>query len=205
MPPKVRTSPRKIPRQERSRATVEAILDAAAQVLVKEGVERATTNRIAEAAGVSIGSLYQYFPSKEALIASLLERHNAAMREAVIAELARVQSMPLERAVRAMVELVVRAHAVEPELHRVLMEQVPRVDRRARVGEFEVALRQMIVGYLEGHRARLRVADLELAAFLAAMTVEAVAHGAVIHHPEHLDDPKFLDEATALVVRYLMR
>jgi AcrR family transcriptional regulator len=203
MSPKVRTSPRKIPRQERSRATVEAILDAAAHVLVKEGIEHATTNRIAEVAGVSIGSLYQYFPSKDALISSLLERHNAEMREAVLAELARVQSMPLDAAVRAMVELVVRAHAVDPELHRVLMEQLPRAGR-GRDGEFEIALRQMIVGYFEVHRHRLRVADLELATFLAAVTVEAVAHGAVIHHPEHLDDPKFLDEATALVVRYLM-
>ena len=68
MSPKLRTVPRKLPRQDRSRATVDAILEAAARVLVKEGFERTTTNRVAEAAGVSVGSLYQYFPNKEAIL-----------------------------------------------------------------------------------------------------------------------------------------
>jgi AcrR family transcriptional regulator len=205
MAPKLRTVPRKRPVQDRSRATVDAILAAAAQVLVKDGYDRATTNRVAEVAGVSIGSVYQYFPSKEALVAALVERHNEAMRAAVLAELARVEALPIEAAVRAVIELIVRAHAVEPELHRVLMEQVPRTGRLARVAEFETALHAVVVRFLDRHRARLRVADLDLAAFLAAAAVEAMAHGAVIYQPHRLEDPAFLDEATALVVRYLLR
>jgi AcrR family transcriptional regulator len=205
MAPKLRTVPRKRPRQDRSRATVDAILEAAARVLVKEGFERTTTNRVADAAGVSIGSLYQYFPSKEALVAALVERHNDEMRAAVLAMLEQVRALPLAQAARAMVELCVAAHAVEPELHRVLMEQVPRTGRLARLGEFELKLQAVIVGYLEAHRAELRVADLELAAFLAAAAVEAMTHGAVLYHPERLRDPAFLDEATAMVVRYLAR
>jgi AcrR family transcriptional regulator len=205
MSPKLRTVPRKLPRQDRSRATVDAILEAAARVLVKEGFERTTTNRVAEAAGVSVGSLYQYFPSKEALVAALVDRHNEEMRAEVLAALERVRTLSLEQAVRAMVELCVSAHAVQPELHRVLMEQVPRTGRLARVAEFEVQMRGIIVAYLEQHRAHLRVTDLELAAFLAAAAVEAVTHGAVLYHPHRLRDPAFLDEATAMVVRYLER
>jgi len=75
--------PRKTPRQERSRLTVDAILMAAAHILKTEGPERATTNRIAEKAGVSIGSLYQYFPNKEAIVALLRERHGAFFDEQV--------------------------------------------------------------------------------------------------------------------------
>ena len=67
--------PRKEPRHERARATVDAILMAAAHILRTEGSEAATTNRIAELAGVSIGSLYQYFPNKQAVVGALRERH----------------------------------------------------------------------------------------------------------------------------------
>jgi len=69
------TTARKVPVQERSRRTVEAILQAASQVLVRCGYESATTGAIAERAGVSIGTLYQYFPNKESLVASVIEGH----------------------------------------------------------------------------------------------------------------------------------
>ena len=67
--------PRRRPRQARAQATVDAIIQATARVLIEDGYDRASTNRIAQAAGVSIGSLYQYFPSKEALVAALVEEH----------------------------------------------------------------------------------------------------------------------------------
>jgi AcrR family transcriptional regulator len=67
------TNPRKSASQERSRLTVEALLEATARVLMKDGYDRASTNKIAAVAGVSIGSLYQYFPSKEALVAAVID------------------------------------------------------------------------------------------------------------------------------------
>ena len=70
------TMPRKSASQKRSQATVETLLDATARVLTREGYDRASTNRIAAKAGVSVGSLYQYFPNKEALVAALVARHN---------------------------------------------------------------------------------------------------------------------------------
>src|SRR5487761_943127 len=78
---KLRTNPRKLASQERSRATVDALLEATTRVLIKEGYDRASTNRIAEVAGVSIGSLYQYFPSKEALVAAVIDRHTQEISE----------------------------------------------------------------------------------------------------------------------------
>src|SRR5215510_10266902 len=70
------TNPRKEASQERSRATVDALIEATARILVREGFDSASTNRIAEKAGVSVGSLYQYFPGKEALIAAVIDRHH---------------------------------------------------------------------------------------------------------------------------------
>lgn len=73
-PPKTPLSPRKHPVQARSRRTVDDILEGAARVFRREGWQ-ATTNRIAEVAGVGVGSLYEYFPNKESLLLALAERH----------------------------------------------------------------------------------------------------------------------------------
>src|SRR6266481_6253125 len=118
---KLQTSPRKSASQERSRSTVDALLEATARVLVKEGYDHASTNKIADAAGVSIGSLYQYFPSKEALVAAVIERHSSGMLEIVRASAVRVALLPLEEAARELVGVMIEAHRVDPKLHRVLV------------------------------------------------------------------------------------
>src|SRR6201999_513352 len=75
--------PRKSPVQARSTASVEAILEATIQVLLKVGKERLTTTRVAARAGVSVGTLYQYFPNKSALLQAALKRHLAEVTETV--------------------------------------------------------------------------------------------------------------------------
>jgi AcrR family transcriptional regulator len=121
------TKPRKLASQERSRATVDALVDATARILVKEGFDKASTNRIAEVAGVSVGSLYQYFPSKEALVAAVATRHQQEVMQTVRGELADVFDQPLAKAMHKLVTVAVKAHRVDPKLHRVLAEQIPRV------------------------------------------------------------------------------
>src|SRR5690349_24663898 len=100
MPRKALTSPRKYASQARSRAPVDALIDATARILVREGFDKASTNLIAEVAGVSVGSLYQYFPSKEALVAAVLERDQQVMMQLVGGELADVARRPIELGVR---------------------------------------------------------------------------------------------------------
>ena len=75
--------PRKTPVQKRSTVTVDAILEAALQVLVAVGKEQLTTTRVAERAGVSVGTLYQYFPNKRALLQAALRRHIAEVAGAI--------------------------------------------------------------------------------------------------------------------------
>lgn len=198
------TRPRKRPAQARSRATVEAILAAAARVLVDEGFERATTNRVAEVAGVSIGSLYQYFPNKDALLATLAEHHMQAMLSQLMRMAESLADAPLEDAVRAYVRAMLAAHAVDPELHRVLTEQVPRIAGLDRVREVQAEAETVVQAYLEGHRDRLRPKDLRVATFVIVTSVEAVTHAAVLDRPEALDDEEFADEVTELVLRYLL-
>ncbi len=206
MPARPRTVPRKAPKQQRSKETVDVILAATARVLVKEGFDRASTNRIADAAGVSIGSLYQYFPSKEALVAALVERHIAAMSAALEAEMAAVADAPLEVAIRRMVTLMLEAHTVEPELHRVLNEQVPRVGRLDRVHEVEARMQRLGRAYFERRRDELRPGlDLDTAAFLCVQAIEAITHGAMVHAGSAPPRDTLVDETTTLVLRYLQR
>jgi AcrR family transcriptional regulator len=200
--------PRKIASQWRSRATVKALLDATARILVKEGFDRASTNRIAAVAGVSVGSLYQYFPSKEALVAAVIERHQREIMQTVRGELADVLLQPLDRAVRRLVAVAVKAHRLDPRLHRVLAEQIPRVGELEKLDAFGRENYTLFRRYLESHRDELRVDDLELASFVCVTSIEALTHNAVLHHPSMLSDEMMqalIDESARLVIGYLTR
>jgi AcrR family transcriptional regulator len=199
----VRTTPRKRPRQDRSRETVDSILDATTRVLVKDGFDGLTTNAVARVAGVSIGSLYQYYPNKEALVAALIERHSEQMNAAIKAELARVATLPIAQAARAVIELTMQAHAIDPELHRVLTEQVPRIGRLAKLRELDEISQRMVVALLVARRAELAIRDPDLAAFVLVSTIESIVHRAALLYPERLRDPRLVDEATLVVTRYL--
>jgi AcrR family transcriptional regulator len=192
--------------QERSRVTVDALLEATARVLVNEGYDRASTNRIAEVAGVSIGSLYQYFPSKEALVAAVIDRHTEQVSQVSRNVVVKMAASPIEVAAREFVSLGIDGHRVNPKLHAVLSEQIPRVGR---LGNIEANLRQgyaLVRGYLEAHRDEIDVADLDLAAFVCVTVVEALTHAAVLRRPDMLTGEKarrFVDDVTRLVVGYL--
>ncbi|MGT2445169.1 TetR/AcrR family transcriptional regulator (plasmid) [Ensifer adhaerens] len=129
MDKKALLAPRKVASQQRSRAMIEALVEATARALIKDGFERANTNRIAEEAGVSIGSLYQYFPGKEALVVAVIERHKSEMVDVLRGTLAKVATLPLDSAVRELVKTMIDAHRVNPDLHRVLVEETCRADR----------------------------------------------------------------------------
>jgi AcrR family transcriptional regulator len=196
---------RREPAHERSRATVDAILDAAARLLLESGYEKATTNRVAELAGVSVGSLYQYFASKEAIVAELYARHADRMSAEIAAKLGEVIDEPLEHVARVLVRTMIDAHALEPELHRVLMEGAARAGEASRLRDVEHGLWKMARAYLELRRAEIRPENLDVAAFVLVQSVEALTHGAVLHRPELLKDPALVDEICELVLRYLRK
>jgi AcrR family transcriptional regulator len=185
---------------------VEALLDATARVLTREGYDRASTNRIAATAGVSVGSLYQYFPNKEALVAALVARHNREMFQLLRDALKEVASLDLATAVRELVRASVDAHLVDSALHRVFAEQVPRMGQLAKIEALQREGFQLVRAYLEGHRHEIAVRDLDSATSICVTTVEALTHEFVINRPDALDGgrDRFIDEVTRLIVGYLM-
>jgi AcrR family transcriptional regulator len=200
------TKPRKHASQDRSRATVDALIEATARILVREGFDKASTNRIAEAAGVSVGSLYQYFPSKEALVVAVIARHQDELMQIARGALAEVAALPIPKAVRRLVTVAIEAHRVDPKLHRVLAEQLPRTGRLEHVEVFNGEFFTLFKTYLEAHREELRNLDLEMAAYVCVTSIEALTHNAVLHRTDMLTDEgvaRLVDEATRLIVKYL--
>jgi AcrR family transcriptional regulator len=197
-----RTQPRKLPRQSRAKATVAAILDAAARILVKDGYEGASVNRIAEVAGVSIGSLYQYYPSREALVAAVVARHNQRMIAVFQQELTALAHLPIRQAVRGLVVRAIEALTVELELHRVIEDQVPKTGILQRTHEFYEVLAFILGGYLEFHRSEVRPVDIQLAVAILVPSVEAAINGLALVGKD-LKSTAIVDELVALVEGYL--
>ena len=197
---RARLSARKEPRQDRSRAMVDAILSAAARVLTRVGYDDATTNRIAEAAGVSVGSLYQYFPNKEAIVGALIERHDDEMWAVFQREAAACLERPMAEAVPGVIDALFAAHAVAPALHRVLHEQVPRVGKLARLRETNARGRILVEQILHARRADHDLTDLATAGFVIVEAVEALIHQSL---EVEVDGAAVRREATRMVLRYL--
>ena len=196
------TNPRKLPEQDRSRATVQAIVDAAAHILVKHGYDAFTTNRVAERAGVSIGSLYQYFPNKESLIGELNRRHTMEIEQSVEALASAPPSAPIADLVRATIERNIASHLIDPELHRVLSD-IPMTGQFDWQDEFEKRLVRRVRELFEMRRSELAVADLDLAVYIVTRTVEAIVHNAVEERPHDVNSGVLAEEVTRLVVGYL--
>ena len=194
------TGPRKEATQSRSRVTVDALVEATARILIRDGYDKASTNRIADLAGVSIGSLYQYYPSKEALVAAVIDRHNRQILGRVYTALAEVVSQPIEAAVQRLVAVAIEAHRIDYRLRRALAEQVPRLGRLQHVEALHREGRAQLREYFESRRDELRVEDLDLAAFMCAASIETLTHAAVLYHASRVENLEPIAEETARII-----
>ena len=181
---------------------VAAILEGAARVFVRSGYARATTNRIAEAAGISVGSLYQYFPSKDAIAVELLRRYRETLLGLVHRHLEQAQDSSLESVVRALVGAILRAEGIDPGLHRVLVEQVLRTSARAEMIGFEEKVEGIVADAIRAAGGRLYAQAPDVTAFVLVRAVLGTVHSAVVDRPA-VNGPALEAELTRLVVRFL--
>lgn len=198
--------PRKRPVQRRSLATVEAVLDAAARVFEEHGYAAGTTNRIAARAGVSIGTLYQYFPNKEALAATLLERHLEEAKRRLNGWIAGSLAAPrdLHATLASFVEGMIELHAERPRLQHILLEETPLPPRvHDAVLRFEGDAGGLVAGLLRTF-PEVRHPHLEAAAVMAVHTVESLTHRFAAHPGAWLPPETFAAELVALLEAYLV-
>jgi AcrR family transcriptional regulator len=204
--PLVDTNPRKLPRQARSKATVDAVVTAAAQVLIVHGYEGATTARVAERAGVSVGSLYQYFPNKESLIAVLIERHADKIVEIMEGALSDPANVTLDDGLRAIIRAGTSAHHLDPKLHKILNEQVPRAGRLAKAMDTSRQITRTLEHFLRAHAREMRPGcDPAIAAIVIETALEALSHKAVIDRRDLLANGVIEREMYELIAGYVLR
>ena len=187
---------KKKPKQARSEVMVETLLQATTRILRREGREHLTTNRVAEVAGVSLGSLYQYFPNKESLVDALRERYDAQFLERMIRAFGKYGALPLRESVREFARFIIDIHREDPELHNELSPEIPE--------EQHQLVREMVNAYLEAHRDEVRRPDLEIATYVLVEVGESLVHNTALRAPERLEDPRFLNEVCDLMERYLV-
>jgi AcrR family transcriptional regulator len=167
---------RRQPKQRRARQTVDAVVEAAVRVLKREGSDAVTTNRVAEVAGVSIGSVYQYFPDKNAIFVALHQRHVEEIDRLVETKLLEHAASSIDDLIGAMVEAMIDAHATDPELYELLMTEVPH--RAGGTKDFAVRLHGAFRLAISAGAPELRTrGDLDKVVFVVTHMVEALSHG----------------------------
>jgi AcrR family transcriptional regulator len=172
------------------------------KILKRGGVDAVTTNRIAQVAGVSIGSVYQYFPDKRAIFLALHDRHAEEVARLIDATVVAHADSPLEGIVRALVEALIDAHAPDPELYALLDAEVPH--RGAGAHSLRGRLRNALRLALGAHRKTSRSPhDLERTLFVVAHMIEALSHGVVLDRPRQLSVSAAKDETVKAVLAYL--
>jgi AcrR family transcriptional regulator len=193
---------RRRPRQRRARQTVDAVLDAVVRVLKREGFDAITTNHIAEVAGVSIGSVYQYFPNKSAIFAALHRRHIEQIDRLIACTLVEHAASSVDDLVRALVEGMVDAHTVDPELFGLLQTEVPH--RAEGTRDFATRLHGAFRLALSARTREIgRGRDLDKIVFIVANMVEGLSHAATLHRPSALSLAEAKKEAVRAVLAYL--
>jgi AcrR family transcriptional regulator len=186
-------SARRIPRQHRSRQTVEDVLAAVPLVIKRYGAASITTNHIAEVAGVSIGSLYQYFPDKGAIFSALHERHVGETRRILEQNIATHTTSTFSESVVDLVEELVDIHCAESELHQVISTSINEGPE-----QFRLALRAT----LESSLVRNESKNTNRLLYVLPSLIEGVVHGAILSKSELCEAKAEAIKATVAYLSY---
>ena len=194
---------RKSPVQDRAQQTVIDILDAAAHILAKNDDEGFSTNAIAERAGVSVGSLYQYFPHKTAIVAAVLERHSEMEAEHFRSGMARLAGKSLRHKVRGLLSLPLSFRQKHQGLQAALLNRMPEVGHHSSLQQRVRQAAQPLRALLEEHRQEIAREDLDLACHVLVNSLQSLTHHGVLPRPPNLTNEQLLLELEHLVMGYL--
>jgi AcrR family transcriptional regulator len=195
---------RKTPIQERSKQTIETILDAATQVLQVEGEERFTTNRVAEKSGFSIGTLYQYFPNKNAIVEALAERERIAIEATVAKAISKADPHEIEDVIRMVVRTAINAFGRRRKLRKFVIIQMIRLNLAPIVLKSIDKIGISVVKAIEVHgKGRVRPLS-EAASFVLTRAIMGAIRSAVLEDRLILDSQDFENELVRLALRFLL-
>lgn len=196
---------RKIPRQSRAQATVEALLQCTATLLEEQGYSRLTTNHVARRAGISIGSLYQYFPSKEALLHALAERHFQHHAQRYLERLEALATLPVETQVRDLVQLNFEVAREQPGMARGLYAELSRIGGMDPLQRMREAITQALASRYRALPAPWTPAQPDMIAFIVTIACSGLVGETVLSKPAWLQDEAFIEQVTQMVLGYYQR
>ena len=185
---------------------MEQIVQAATQVFAERGYAGATTNHIAERAGVSIGSLYQYFPNKEAILVTLAKRHIEIAGNTLMGLVAgrNLFETDLNDLLSLFIKATLELHTGNPRLNYVILSEVVwSAEAMEEVHELEDRFIDQLALTLDTHR-QVSVKNSHHAAYILVHTIKNLAHEFVIHPPPRMSEEAFVEEMVELVGGYLM-
>jgi AcrR family transcriptional regulator len=204
MRPKLRTSPRRLPSQSRAEDTVAVLLDATERVLGQQGLAGTTTNKIAERAGVSIGTLYHYFPTKEALVEAVVHRMWRDELEVLRGRAVVLAEKPLGEAIEVLVTALADVASKKLDLYRRWYGEASNLGQLGLGLAMTDEMVAIVRAALEHHRDRVIPDDLAFAADLVVKTAMAVVRTATRDYREQLASGKLQRELSAMIRRYLL-
>lgn len=193
--------PLKMPTQARSRLTYQSILEATAYILIEDGYAHLTTNHVAERAGVSIASLYQYFPNKESLVVTLHHEHAQSTRAQIQQAFVNAENASLENLVDIFVDAMINVHSIEPELHRVFQTEIPRLLKSEIIQEGNDEFIAVLMKLTQYATDSLE-AQKNLAWVIRTMT-HSVIHQALMDRPDDLISGQLGQELKDILLRLL--
>ena len=187
---------RRQPKQLRSRLMVETIVEAASQVFTEHGFEAATTNLIAERAGISIGSLYQYFPNKDSLILEVQKRHHDEVLTTVKTAMRLSNALPLRDAIRSIVAANLDMHLKRPQLHAAFEEWIPAESKLVDRDRFRNDMVTAVKVFLRERPEISKAKPIDQTIFVIMNMVRSIMHAAVLNDRARDNKDQILDSLT---------
>ena len=203
MPSKKPNIARKAPEQERSKALVEALIRTTARILVQDGWHGLSTNRVAREAGVSVGSLYQYFPNKDALVHALVTDLAEEMGDNLVALGRSLANAPLDEGIDAIVRAALDTSRSDAPLFRAVLVELPRIGALEVFDRLNRRTADALAEWISLRRHELDVADPSLTAHVLVTALDALTDHALVFRPELLESARFERELRKLVAGYL--
>lgn len=196
-------SPRRQPKQERSKDTVDAVFEAMIDLVAKKDLSDPTVQTIADRAGVSVGSVYQYFPSKGALVSALLRYHLKQRMKELDDSLAAAHGLTGAEAATKLVEGLVFEKRAKSKLELAMVRFFARAGDVAALTEMDEHMIASVRRYLEAQGSHIRPVNLDIAAFVISNALRSAVLLSIVQNPERLADPEFKSELVRLLVGYL--
>ncbi len=198
-------SMRKEPNQDRAIDTMDSIIKATAHILEKEGFEKTSTNKIAAKAGVSIGSLYQYFPTKDSILALMMDRYMKGEIEMIDRVLREKCSRTLKETIRDLLTAIMKSKKVSKRFTKIFAQKLFGFDKIDALKKVDEHMLELFKIHIKPFEAEIRTENLDMALWMSIQCVKVIPVSIMFNENYDLEDPVVLDEMVHLIYQYLKK